>query len=136
FVGREVLLLLGPAGNRVDDAADELLDAALALGRADLAAEILRDDDVGRLLRPELRDLDVALLEDDFALLGTDDGGAQIPLDLVERIDTLGGEEALVVEAGNGRSGDGGVRGGGPSLVNPLIRTRHVRSSAQAGLHP
>ena len=62
---REVLLLARPAGDRVDDAADQLLDAALALGRADRAAEILRDDDVGGLLRPEARDLDVALLEDD-----------------------------------------------------------------------
>ena len=87
--------LLGarPLRDRVDDAADELLDAALALGRADLAAEVLRDDDVGRLLRPEPRDLDVALLEHDLAALVADDGRAQLPLDLVERIDAGFGEE-------------------------------------------
>ena len=67
FAG-EVLLPARPGRDRVDDAADELVDAALALGRADLPAEILGDDDVGRLLRPEPGHLDVALLEDDFAL--------------------------------------------------------------------
>ena len=56
-------------------------------GRADLPAEILRDDDVGGLLRPELRDLDVALLEDDLALLVADHRRADLPFDLVERID-------------------------------------------------
>ena len=43
---------LRPHRDRVDDAADQLLDAALPLGRANLPAEIFRDDDVGRLLRP------------------------------------------------------------------------------------
>ena len=65
-VAGEVLLLARPRRDRVDDAADQLLDAALALGRPDLPAEILRDDDVGRLLGPEPGDLDVALLEDDL----------------------------------------------------------------------
>ena len=83
----EVLLRARPAGDRVDHAADQLLDAALALGRAHLAAEVLRDDDVGGLLRPELRNLDVALLEDDLALLVADHRRADFPLDLVERID-------------------------------------------------
>ena len=80
------LLRARPLGDRVDDAADELLDAALALGRADLAAEVLRDDDVGGLLRPGLRDLDVALLEDHLAAFVADDRGAQLPLDLVEGV--------------------------------------------------
>ena len=84
-VAREVLLLLRPVGNRVDDAADELLDAALALGRADRAAEILGNDDVGRLLRPEPRDFDVALLEDNRTLLIADDRRAHVPFNLVER---------------------------------------------------
>ena len=78
-LAREVLLLPRPAGDRVDDAADQLLDAALALRRADLPAEILRDDDVGGLLRPEAGHLDVALLEDDLALLVADDGRADAP---------------------------------------------------------
>ena len=86
--GREILVLPRPLRDGVDDAADELLDAALALGRADLPAEILRDDDVGRLLRPGFRHLDVALLEDDLAALVADDGRASLPGDLVERIHT------------------------------------------------
>ena len=48
-----------------------------------------------------LRDLDVALLEDDLALLAADDGGPQVPLDLVERVDTFLGEEAFVFQAGD-----------------------------------
>ena len=51
---REVVLLAPPPRDGVDDAADQLLDAALALRRADLPAEIFRDDDVGGLLRPGL----------------------------------------------------------------------------------
>ena len=88
------LFALRPLGDRVDDAADQLLDAALALRRADLAAEIFRDDDVGRLLRPGLRDLDVALLEHHLAAFVADHRRAQLPLDLVERIDAGFGEEA------------------------------------------
>ena len=64
LVGREVALRLGPGGDRVDDAVDELLDAVLALRRADVAAEVLADDDVGGELAPERGDLDVLLLED------------------------------------------------------------------------
>ena len=53
LVGREVALGLGPGGDRVDDAVDELLDAVLALRRADVAAEVLADHDVGGELAPE-----------------------------------------------------------------------------------
>src|SRR6185436_6428818 len=86
-VAGEVLVGARPRRDRVDDAADELLDAAFALRRTDLAAEIFRDDDVGRLLRPGLRNLDVALLEDDVAALVADQRRAGFPLDFVERID-------------------------------------------------
>jgi hypothetical protein len=55
-------------------------------GVAHLPAEVLRDDDVGGLLRPELGNLDVALFEDDLALLVADDGGADFPLHFVERV--------------------------------------------------
>ena len=103
-VAREVLLLARPPRDRVDDAADQLLDAALALGRADLPAEILRDDDVGGLLGPELRDLDVALLEDDLALLVADDRRADLPFDLVERIDARQREVAWKIEPWNRRT--------------------------------
>ncbi len=87
-------------GDRVDDAADELLDAALALGRADLAAEILGDDDVGGLLRPEARDLDVALLEDHLTFFIADDRGADVPFDFVERIHTFAAEVASELQSG------------------------------------
>ena len=88
-----------PLGNRVHDAADQLLDAVLALGRADLPAEILRDDDVGRLLRPERGDLDVALLEHHLAALVADDGRPLLPGDLVERVDAWQREEARELQA-------------------------------------
>ena len=85
----EVLLLDRPARDGVDDASDQLLDGALALRGADRAAEILGDDDVRRLLRPEARDLDVALFENNRALFVADDGGPRVPFDLVERVDAL-----------------------------------------------
>ena len=56
-------------------------------GVPDGAAEVLLDDDVGRHLRPAGRDLDVLLLEEDLAAFAGDGGGAQLPLDLVERVD-------------------------------------------------
>ena len=65
-----------------------------------VAAEVLGDDDVGGLLRPEPGDLDVALLEDDLALLVADDGRAEVPFDLVERIDPFSREEAVVFQPG------------------------------------
>ena len=81
----EVPALDAPAGDRVGDARDHLLDAALALGRGHAAAEVLLRDDVRRGLRPELRELDVALLERGTALAG-DQRVARLPLDLVERV--------------------------------------------------
>src|SRR5438128_7814611 len=46
------------ARDGVDDAVDHLLDARLARGRAELAAEVLRGNHVRSRLRPELRHLD------------------------------------------------------------------------------
>jgi hypothetical protein len=83
----EVFVRTRPAGDGVHHPADKLLDAAFTLGRPELPAEILRDDDVGRLLRPEFGDLDVALLEDDLALLIANHRRPCFPFDLVERID-------------------------------------------------
>src|SRR4030095_1691320 len=80
----KVLLAARPFGDRVDDATNELLDRTLTLGRSDVAAEVFRDHDIGRFLRPRLRDLDATLLEHNMTLLVADDGVAQIPLDLVE----------------------------------------------------
>ena len=91
-VGPEVVLPPGPLGDGLDHASDQLLDRPLAFRRAHLAAEVFRDDDVRRLLGPEARHLDVALLEDDLALLVADDGGPQFPVDLVKRVDAGPGE--------------------------------------------
>src|SRR5687768_4788549 len=100
ILAREVVLRPRPTGDRVDDAADQLLDRALALRRPELPAEILRDDDVGGLLRPELRNLNVALFEDDLALLVADDSGADFPLHFVERVHTGQCEVARELEPG------------------------------------
>src|SRR6202011_6114103 len=85
------------------DAADELPDAPLALRRSYLATEVFRDDDVGRLLRPEPGNLDVALLEHDFAPLVSDNSGAQLPFDLIERIDAGLAEKPRKGQPGRGR---------------------------------
>ena len=89
----EVAARPAPAADRVDDAADHLLDAALALGRAEPPAEVLLRDDVRRGLRPEARELDVPLLEG-RAVLARDDRVAELPLDLVERVASGDREEA------------------------------------------
>src|SRR5205814_1108928 len=68
-------------------AADQLPHAALPLRRAERTAEVLRDDDVGRELRPRLRHLDVALLEDGLAAFAGDDRRADLPLDRVVGVD-------------------------------------------------
>ncbi len=59
-LGREVAAVAAPRADRVDDAADHLLDRALALRARHAAAEVLLRDDVRRGLRPELRELDAA----------------------------------------------------------------------------
>ena len=70
----------------------------LAVGRAEVAAEVLGDDDVRGHLRPELRHLDVLLLEDDPARLVGDGRRAQLPLAGVVDVDARLGEEALDVD--------------------------------------
>ena len=99
FVRGEVVLGLGPGGDRVGDTIDQLPDARLALRRADVAAEVLAHDDVRGELAPEARDLDVALLEDDLARLVADAGRPDLPLDLVVRMNPGTGEAALEGEA-------------------------------------
>src|SRR4029453_19224617 len=95
---REVPLRAGPGRDRVHDAADQLLDALFARGGSNLAAEVLRHHDVGRLLRPEPRNLHVPLFEDELPFLIADDRRPHLPLDLVERIDAFTAEKALVLE--------------------------------------
>jgi hypothetical protein len=102
-VAGEVALTAGPGGDGIHHPADELLHAALALGRPHLAAEILRDDDVCGLLGPEAGNFDVALLENDRALLVADHRRAGLPFDLVEGIDPRAAEEPLVFEPGRPR---------------------------------
>jgi hypothetical protein len=99
-VGPEVLLFLRPPRNRVHHPADELADRPLTLSRPHRPAEVLRDDDVGGLLRPELGNLDVVLFEDDVALLVADDGGPKLPHDLVKRVNAGACEVARKFEAG------------------------------------
>ena len=101
LVGREVVLGLGPGRDRVDDPVDELADARLALRRADVAAEVLADHDVGRELAPEAGDLDVLLLEDELARLVADARVPELPRDLVVGMDARAGPAALEVEAGD-----------------------------------
>ncbi len=108
--GGEVAAFLSPLGDGVGDAADEGADTALALGGPGLAMEVLRGDDVGRGHGPVDGDLDILLLEDDFAAHVIDGGGAALPLDFVIGRDAGAGELAREAEAGGG-SGFG--RGGG-----------------------
>ena len=99
LIGREVGVLDPPVGDRVGDAVDHLLDAALALGRAEVAAEVLAGHDVGGQGRPALGELEVLLLEHGLAVLVGDGGFSQVPLDRVIRVDVGAGESALDLEA-------------------------------------
>jgi hypothetical protein len=90
----EVAAVAAPAGDRAGDAGDHLLDRGLAFGRAHPAAEVLLGDDVGRVLGPALRELDVPLLEGGVVGVA-DDRVAKLPLDLVERMDARGCEPPL-----------------------------------------
>ena len=94
----EVTALNPPAGDRPRHAREHLLDRALTLGRTHLPAEVLLGDDVGRVLRPRLRELDVGLLERDLAAVA-DARVAQLPLDRREGILPSLGEIPLDREA-------------------------------------
>src|SRR5207245_3804524 len=110
LIAREVVLRLGPGRDRVDDAVDELLDAVLALGRADMAAEILADDDVRGELAPEARDLNVLLLEDGLSRFVANARGPNFPLDLVVWMDARPSPAALEGEALDADPGEPTVR--------------------------
>src|SRR5581483_10162278 len=94
LLGGEVAAGAPPLRDPPGDAGDHLLDRALALGRAERAAEVLLGHDVGRVLRPALRELDAALLEGRVGRIA-DDGVADLPLDLVEGVDARGREATL-----------------------------------------
>src|SRR5206468_3679877 len=92
-LGCEVAALASPSRDRARDAADELARRGLAIGRADMAAEVLRYDDVGGHLRPELRHLDVFLLEDDAATFVGDGRRSHLPFARVIDVDARLREE-------------------------------------------
>src|SRR5438105_3786313 len=87
LVGCEVAALTTPARDRARDTADHLLDRVLARRRSDLTAEVLLSHDVGRVLRPRLGELDIALLERNLVAVA-DARVAQLPLDGVKRMDS------------------------------------------------
>jgi hypothetical protein len=95
LIACEVALLTAPAGDRVDDAPDQLLEARLALGRTNRAAEVLLHDHVRRHLRPRLGELDAFLLEHHRAVGAGDGRIALLPFDGIEWIDPLLGEVTL-----------------------------------------
>src|SRR6266540_3457008 len=95
LVAREVTVLDPPAGDGVDDAADQLPHRGLALGRSERTAEVLLGHDVRGVLRPKHGELHAALFEGVAALLvGGNDCVADLPLHLVERVSPLLGEMA------------------------------------------
>src|SRR5688500_15005925 len=93
-----VLAACRPVGEH--DAVDELAQAALALGRADGPAEVLRGDDVGGVDAPLGGELDAALLEVDRAVtpVGHDDVAA-LPRHLVVGVHAGRGEDPLDLQA-------------------------------------
>ena len=109
---REVAARAAPVGDRAGDAADHLLDRALARRRVELAAEVLLGDDVRRVLRPGLGELDVLLLERD-PIPVADARVARLPLDGVERMDARRREVPLDRQrpAGLDIVGEGCLRG-------------------------
>src|SRR5205085_416126 len=87
---------------------DHLLHARLALRRAELPPEVLLGDDVGGGLRPELRELDPLLLEGRL-VLARDEGVADLPFDLVERV--AAGDREIPPDAERARLVADGVSG-------------------------
>lgn len=73
-----------PRGDRVDDPRHHIAQRVFAPLGAEPATEILLGDDVRGVLRPELRELDAELLEDDLTGAVMDDAGiAALPWHLV-----------------------------------------------------
>ena len=128
----EVVLPARPLGNRVHDPANELFDAPLAIRTAHLAAEILGNDDIRGLLRPETGDFDVTLLEDDRALLVAYYRRPGVPLDFVERIDSFPAEKALEFQT---RGRRGRIRTRGPRAVGFYLARAETLAYSSASLH-
>ncbi len=109
----EVAVGQTPVADGLGDAADELADAGFAVGRSDLAMEVLASDDVGRGHRPVDGRLDVFLLEDAFAVGVGNGGGAVLPLEFVIRRDAGLREKALEFKGCSGFAGSAGRGLGG-----------------------
>ena len=89
----EVAVLHAPRGDRVGDPVDHLAQRRLALLGAEGAPEVLLGDDVGGVLRPRDRELDVGLEEGVGAVLVVRDAGlAPFPFDRVVGVLTRLGE--------------------------------------------
>jgi len=80
----EIAVRDAPVRDGAGDAMDELAHGSLALGGVLFAVKIFRHDDFRGEDRPRLRHFNVLLLEDDFAGIIGDFGGALVPFDLVE----------------------------------------------------
>ena len=92
IIARKIFLVSSPLRDCIDDTADELLDAVLSARRLELPSEILGDDDVGRLLRPCLGNLDVSLFEH-VAYYNREASRIEMYLEsVVEQVVTLGGQ--------------------------------------------
>src|SRR4029450_13635258 len=102
-LGGEVAVLLARLAVRRDDTVDELLERPLPLRRADGAPEVLGGDDVRRVHAPERGELDALLLKVDRAVPPVrHDDVAALPLDLVVRVDALGGPDPLDTQPPDG----------------------------------
>ena len=129
-VGRgEVAVVLARLGVGVDDPVDELLEAPLADVGADRAAEVLGGDDGGGVDRPEVGELDPALLEDRLAGLPVLlHDVAALPRDRVVGVLARGGEDALHLHALAGpRFVEDGAAAVGLGHVSPLVRGERGR---------
>src|SRR5580698_5441944 len=94
LLGGEVAVLTAGRGVRGYDPVDELLQAPLALGCAERTAEVLRGDDVRRVDRPEVGELDSVLLEVDRTIPPVRHHHiATLPGDLVIGVDAFAGED-------------------------------------------
>jgi hypothetical protein len=127
--GGEVAPLAPPVGDRAGDAADHLLDRVLARGRAELAAEVLLGDDVRRVLRPRLRELDAGLLEREPVAV-PDARVAALPLDRVVRVHARSREQPPDRQGltGGGLLDECGLWGG-CHLGSPLVCPGDASSS-------
>ncbi len=102
--GGEVAVLLTGGAVGEHHAVDDLLEAPLALRGADGAAEVLGGDDVHRVHRPGVGELDAALLEVDRAVtpVGHDDVAAR-PGHLVVGVHSRSGVDAIDPQTTLGR---------------------------------